>query len=94
MTGKHTPGPWHLHVTDYGSLSILAADGGYVSDIGYGFGEVGAEEHAELVVDHTLMAAAPDLLAACEAARETCDAEGDHQTRDLCDAAIAKARGA
>lgn len=44
-----------------------------------------------------LLEEAAELLAMCadvlEDARETCDAEGDRQTRDQCDAAIRKVRG-
>jgi len=66
MSASHTPGPWRLEVDGLdGHLRIVDTRGEIVSDIGYARSEVcDDEEHAAILADHRLMAAAPDLLAA------------------------------
>ena len=91
-TRKHTPGPWkvvdHLNVvTDDDTEALIArVDDGDVS-----------EHQAE--GDAKLIAAAPDLLRACEAAlndwREHLGNMARHEPDylELCRAALKKARG-
>lgn len=90
-TTKHTPGPWCVeHETE-----IIAAEGQRIAEadtrsINFTGGEANANAH--------LIAAAPDLLAACEAATEVidCICDGDDKAgcvRCLVKTAIAKARG-
>lgn len=79
MTTNYTPGPWHYH--RHGGANLYADDG---TEIG----------HINQVDNGLLIAAAPDLLAACEAvaattwSRNTATIIGE-QVR----AAIAKAKG-
>lgn len=81
MTTKHTPGPWVV-----GNVGEVVAGGTTLADV------YGDEEQAD--VDAYLIAAAPDLLAACEAiaattwSKNTATVIGE-QVR----AAIAKAKG-
>jgi hypothetical protein len=81
---EHTPGPWVW--TDYGELS---GAGDVVMDADY------FSEPSE--ADARLIAAAPDLLAACEAMLVELDEWeqelGRHPACDLARAAIAKAKG-
>lgn len=58
-----TPGPWEMHPDGipYFSCSVAGAAFGPV---------VMAGSHEQMVADAKLMAAAPDLLAACEVAEE------------------------
>jgi hypothetical protein len=82
---KHTPGPWHYAECEMGAPFI---DTESVGDL---FAVVLPldEERANC----RLMAAAPDLLAACEhAMRECCDLQGTPAGNAI-EAAIAKARG-
>ena len=91
MKVKHTPGPWDVeHETE-----IIAAEGQRIAEadtrsINFVDGEANANAH--------LIAAAPDLLAACEAAKAIIDCICEEGEADLCvrcvlRAAIAKARG-
>jgi hypothetical protein len=71
---EHTPGPWHWHRGP--GPNIYAEDGTEIGQINFS-------------VDGELIAAAPDLLAACEAL-----ASGrNNDAFDLARAALAKARG-
>ncbi len=85
---KHTPGPWKLHKTtkrgefcwDY---KIKSADNSAICTIG----PVAQDANGALI------AAAPDMLIALQTIAlhaPSLDAQG---IRELCDAAIAKARG-
>lgn len=107
-TKKHTPGPWELVVdlpdSRYRSTRVVAD--------GYGFSapyrlKPGSGRDPQQEADNALIAAAPDLLAACEAAAlvMTCtDRLGHMAPRRGCNcsrcrvalglrAAIAKAKG-
>jgi hypothetical protein len=95
MTTKHTPGPWA--VSDVGEV-VVCATGRTLCDV-YSSPTTG-EEQAD--VDARLIAAAPDLLAACEMLAEaqrradTGEREGFGCYVDAVDkarAAIAKAKG-
>lgn len=87
MTTKHTPGPWA--VSDVGEV-VVCATGRTLCDV-Y---SSPADDDAQADADARLIAAAPDLLAACEAvaattwSRNTATIIGE-QVR----AAIAKAKG-
>ena len=83
---EHTPGPWHWHRGP--GPNIYAEDGTEIGQINFS-------------VDGDLVAAAPDLLAACEMlaeAQRRADV-GEHgfgayvDAVDMARAAIAKARG-
>lgn len=90
MTTKHTPGPWVVDDDD-GSIRTESGDEVLVS-YGDGEGHSLAATHA----DRMLVAAAPDLLAALEAAHGYLVMMGtDHadHIRSVCRAAMAKARG-
>lgn len=103
---KHTPGPWCLvGVDELGPLSIMTTAEAptraeYISDTGYSFFDAGdATEWETLVADHRLMAAAPDLLAACEFVRRQLppSQEWTRRSRDMADTldrAIARAGAA
>lgn len=86
MTAQHTPGPWQYHVTVDGD-AIVAGGGkvrvaeALVCDVGY------EDERANA----RLIAAAPDLLAACEAMIGTAKKAGMNVSAFR--AAIAKAKG-
>lgn len=89
MTTTYTPGPWH--VDDNGT--ILSEDG---SEVFASHG--GGDWHyiAALPADRRLIAAAPDLLAALEAAHGYLVMMGtDHanHVRSICMKAIIKAQG-
>ncbi len=80
MTAQHT-GPWRINdpSATRGLVSVIDESDDIVVTV-----EVGA--------DARLIAAAPDLLAACKRAWLDCMANGDHAAADL-GAAIAKAEG-
>jgi hypothetical protein len=89
MTTKHTPGPWA--VADVGEV-VVCATGRTLCDV-YSSPATG-DEQAD--ADANLIAAAPDLLEALEAAHWWLVFFGtDHlePVRARCRAAIAKARG-
>jgi hypothetical protein len=106
---KHTPGPWRAN-----ERTICPRSRKWVQTDVRGGGEVVAicsrtrhtvsdDDVAEVMANARLIAAAPDLLAACEAAMEFLPKGeypgGSGQTeavrvRDLVRAAIAKAKGA
>ena len=81
---KHTPGPWDVeHDTE-----IIAAEGKWIAEadtrsINFVNGEATANAH--------LIAAAPDLLRACEVALERADMGG--AVRAMLTDAVKKARG-
>lgn len=89
MSTTHTPAPWEIQgssiCSEENCIAVIEDDGGY---------ECPAEQRQS---NARLIAAAPDLLAACKrllkaslisGPKEFCDA------RDACEAAIAKAEGA
>lgn len=81
MTTKHTPGPWRINP---GTVEIRGAD----------WNDIVADAGSD--ADAALIAAAPDLLEALEAAHGYLvmfgTDHGDH-IRGVCRAAIAKAKG-
>ncbi len=86
---SHTPGPWE-RIPSW-PPRIMAPDGVAITDV-----FTGRQNH-ENEANASLIAAAPDLLAACEAAMKLWDR---HETiaptqgeADLVRAAIAKAKG-
>jgi hypothetical protein len=82
---KHTPGPW---VAD--GVCINGPDG-MIGECGFGL-----RGDPEMQANARLMAAAPDLLAACERAKECLDKFGLDwlgKGPDPLEAAIAKAKG-
>ena len=92
MSGaKHTPGPWVIYLDAGVAASVMPAgrDGDVCTM---------AEEYRTMIevnANAALIAAAPDLLAACEALiTYVPEAPGvDHAVRRIAAAAIAKARG-
>ena len=97
MSKAHTPGPWRAVPQPGQTVGVHT----YTHCVMYGDDSI-ADTLAE--ADARLIAAAPDLLAACREALErllrihgpTTVAERDdiRRVRDLCRAAIAKAGGA
>lgn len=99
---EHTPGPWHLSLdrngrdvyTDHGSPWLFGPDGKPVID----FQQADYDSEAWYKfkdADARLIAAAPDLLAACAAAlaySENGEGAG-WRVAEMARAAIAKARG-
>ncbi|WP_414490143.1 hypothetical protein [Stenotrophomonas maltophilia] len=90
MSSKHTPGPWMVRFREDGSSYISMGDP-----------NKGPHKAADLfltadggesdLADARLIAAAPELLEACQAARALTP-DGTH-TAGVLDAAIAKATG-
>ncbi len=93
MTTKHTPGPWRVkHSAKLGWAGVLTEKGDVVTDISVDGQDFRDPEQA--LDDARLIAAAPDLLAACEAVAATTWSQNTatiigKQVR----AAIAKAKG-
>ena len=81
---KHTPGPWHVagQGDDKGNLPIKACAITIAGVNGQG-----------TLADARLIAAAPDLLAACEAALNMVDGDGHPPAWDKLRAAIRRAKG-
>ena len=90
---KHTPGPWEVD-----GFSVMAGVGAEYGDLAYataGDGHADPDCHlnrpdAERLANATLIAAAPDLLAALE---EIAEITQHTASREIALAAIAKARG-
>jgi hypothetical protein len=88
---KHTPGPWSLH--EHESLFVVGPDGNMVADTDMpadrGYRSPQCKANAKLI------AAAPDLLAACKAAwlLMTPKTPGQHNAYRLLHEAIIKAEG-
>jgi hypothetical protein len=104
MEAKHSPGPWQAELDD--SYRIRAPHGGAVATLGFlrgAFGSKGRIRHEEGIANARLIAAAPELLEACEKALEwvwdadltvpSCVMPDESMIRML-NAAIAKAKGA
>ena len=93
---EHTPSPWDFHTTSAGTHAVTADDRQiHIATFGWS----GSSDTDTSVANGVLAAAAPDLLAACEAmldasdgAFEDCDC-GECETVRQATAAIAKARG-
>jgi hypothetical protein len=93
MTRKHTPGPWRRGLSG-GIVADSPVDGGVANDDdnlraygGYLIAETIAECNRELI------AAAPDLLMACEAVMADCPEKLGNVALVLLRSALAKARG-
>lgn len=84
---EHTPGPWHTEEGSYGHyVKVVDPTGRTVARIPWGGNDGGNAE---------LIAAAPELLAALEAALPMIDGyrEGSASVCEAARAALAKARG-
>ena len=98
-TSKHTPGPWRLVGTDTQSctdgIGILGSKGLFLANV-FHDGESDAEL-AKQVANARLIGAAPELLEACELARENCEILPDTAKTEVLvaalEAAMGKARG-
>ena len=60
MNAKHTPGPWTVK-----SATSVVADGAQVASCGFKMGSWPKEDYDTEEANARLIAAAPDLLAAC-----------------------------
>lgn len=89
MSAKHTRGPWEVRENSDSDVFIMAGD-----DL---IAEVEGNWPEPSRANGRLIAAAPDLLEACEAVLSDTTAEGSPEKfladRARCRAAIAKARG-
>ena len=88
----HTPGPWTFEIPENPRLRwcLRAPPGSELTFVGSVFpGDSDTEEGEESRANGYLLAAAPDLLAACEAAIEYFDDDA----LELLVAAVDKARG-
>ena len=93
---SHTPGPWEK--TDYLTNYLIAGginESGHKKRVAIVDRPISGFRTSEYAANALLIAAAPDLLAACEEAVEILfNAPGGHQhVTDAMHAAIAKARG-
>jgi hypothetical protein len=89
MTTKHTPGPWAVRFYERHETAVIkTADGDEVAT-------VDVKCMPDAPADARLIAAAPDLLEACEAFVVAMDSAHDHIERSiaLMEKAIAKAKG-
>jgi len=66
----HTPGPW-IHAIDFGQVGSIESQNGTV--IAQAQALVRDYDHAERNANARLIAAAPDLLAACQAQHHAID---------------------
>ena len=92
----HTPGPWIVHHDgNYPTVRKVIRAGHHSPVCGPIHGYMySAEERGEQAANARLIAAAPCLLDALEKARNTLAGCGmANIAADICDAAIAKARG-
>lgn len=90
--GSHTPGPWRVgQMAD----SVVAEDGTNLARSIGPYSRGGGAPHDERAANAKLIAAAPDLLAACRAAVASGGLEGANLTNALsrCRAAVEKATG-
>lgn len=87
MTTKHTPGPWRVDVD-----GVIRADNG--DEVFASHGDTEGHYLAATPEDRRLIAAAPDLLAACERLLDAVERR-DHKAKavDAARAAIARAKG-
>jgi hypothetical protein len=97
---KHTPGPWHTgDINEHGAITIYSDESNYVASAYLARWSsawtpeetLHSPDNVEAVANAHLIAAAPDLLAACEAYIEW---RADMEViQERMRAAIAKARG-
>ena len=95
---EHTPGPWQIGPSQLGNIScVLKAGHGHICDRPYGNGDGAKSWNANA----RLIAAAPDMLAACEQALERLEQHhrrlgmygDDFRAVENLTAAIARAKG-
>lgn len=91
---SHTPGPWLLHRDNRRERYDIGVKGQFalrlVAEVSFGFFEPAeSEQHANA----RLIAAAPDLLAACRRLRSVINDHVSLADVDALDSAIAKAEG-
>lgn len=95
---KHTPGPWEVSDTRICLDGPLSSWNRTICDLGH-YGSDGRTCYPNAKANGLLIAAAPDMLAALEAASAamlTGDGDWSHEETeayDIIDAAIAKAKG-
>jgi hypothetical protein len=95
MTAKHAPGPWDVEYFDYGEEIWFGGEGcgtWYVGPCVLGGAGNDPEEKAIMDATARLIAAAPELLAACKACETFADSDGMVNGINV-RAAIAKAEG-
>ena len=87
---KHTPGPWRVKDRTENETIVFAGKNFKVAEVEHPHWDDEAKANAALI------AAAPELLAACEAARESLNGFGteDKPLLDMIDNAINRATGA
>lgn len=91
---NHTPGPWNVSRKKLGTIEHTDPSG-LVDTVAFTSGDTSGSPSANA----RLIAAAPDLLAACEVVWDSCDAEGrimlpaNGKTITELRSAIAKAKG-
>lgn len=90
----HTPGPWQIDGEAAECQARITADGEPIADV---FGlDRGDDDGDEANANVALIAAAPDLLAACESALDVVDHRNNMRFMEcaaLLKSAIAKAKG-
>jgi len=91
METKHTPGPWYRDEDSVFTRAELTDGGDIVcmSPEAWGFSDSGTRWAGNA----SLITAAPDLLAACIAWRDSTNDEEEFAALNACEAAIAKATG-
>jgi hypothetical protein len=95
----HTPGPWHRNIRKDGKYpTVYAGRNKHVASASAIYDDKGQFDGAEVEANIDLIAAAPDLLAACEAALSLLNNIGKGNwaqtpAGDALRAAIAKAKG-
>jgi hypothetical protein len=85
---KHTPGPWHCKTVPIGRIWIQDSTTYAVAHV--------AKSRKESEANAHLIAAAPELLEACEMARDVISGAAqpdEHEALAILDALIAKAKG-
>ncbi len=87
---SHTPGPWSVQFVIDGAFQIMGTEQG--DECVIAARNEFPDRHAEFAANARLIAAAPDLLAACKAASNAMF-RVDLDTHDKLRAAIAKAEG-
>ena len=77
---EHTPGPWVAHGWGDDEVEIVGPDDRLICELAQEYDDhSGAGANAAIVADARLISAAPDLLAACQAVANDCQAvlDGD-----------------
>lgn len=88
---EHTPGPWIIETEPF---NVWTTDGFLIAHCVRGFGDFNDDEAWETgVANARLIAAAPDLLAACKRAEKCIKEYEPREALNDLEAAIAKAEG-